>query len=294
MDDPNPSAPVGCRFDATLKSKAPTWTVGLAYKPMSNLLLYGKISRGYKAGGFNPFAVRVSTQTFKPEFVTTYEAGFKSDWRIGTVPARLNVTAYTSDYKDAQRGAVDFNPGAIGAQIPAADARIRIEAEATIRPFAQLELGGNLSYTDAKYKEYFYVAPTDSVDCDGPVAQGSPHNATCLAFGVAKWIYSVHASLDVPVPETFGKLNLFVNYSQMSKLPLAENEPGGVIEPFRLLNLNVSLRSVGGSNFDLELFMMNATNKLYRISNSNISGSGYYSSLYGESRMYGARVRYSF
>jgi len=40
--------------------------------------------------------------------------------------------------------------------------------------------------------------------------------------------------------------------------------------------------------------MKNATNKLYRISNSNISGSGYYSSLYGEPRMYGVRGRYSF
>jgi len=173
--------------------------------------------------------------------VTTYEAGFKSDWRLGTAPTRLNITAYTSHYKGAQRSAVDFNAGAIGAQIPAADARIRgIEAEATIRPVPQLELGGSMSYTDAKYNKYLYVAPTNSVDCNGPVVQGSPYDATCLALGVAKWIYSVYSSIDVPAPETLGKVNLFVNYSHMSKLPLAANEPGGVLEPFGLLNLTAS------------------------------------------------------
>lgn len=84
-------APVGdyqdvldtCRFTGNYKSKSPNWTIGLDYRPIDNLLVYGKVTRGYKAGGFNGYAVFPETRTFGPEYVTDYEGGFKSDFNVG-------------------------------------------------------------------------------------------------------------------------------------------------------------------------------------------------------------------
>jgi len=45
------------------------------------------------------------------------------------------------------------------------------------------------------------------------------------------------------------------------------------------------------------VFVTNATNNLYRISNTNVFQQGgllYWSTLYGEPRMYGVKLRYRF
>lgn len=49
--------PSQCEFQAVLKTNAPTWTVSLDYRVSPALLLYGKVSRGCKAGGINANAV---------------------------------------------------------------------------------------------------------------------------------------------------------------------------------------------------------------------------------------------
>src|SRR6185437_14015855 len=58
-----------CQFAATLKTSAPTWTVGVDYDIARSLLVYAKVSRGYKSGGVNTNAVFTNTRTFTPEFV---------------------------------------------------------------------------------------------------------------------------------------------------------------------------------------------------------------------------------
>jgi iron complex outermembrane recepter protein len=284
-----------CTYSARLKSRAPTWTVGLDYKPISDLLLFAKVSRGYKAGGYSAYAVRVATRTFDPERITSYEVGFKSDWRLGSVPLRLNMTAYQADYSNIQINMVDFANGLTGSQVRPAKAQIRgVEADATIRPFPILELGGNVSYTDAGYKKFTYFAQAPTEACNGLVAAGGLVDASCTPYGANKWIYNIRASLDLPTPESLGALSLFANYSHLSSFATSPREPGGILEPFGLLNLSAKLRSVARTGVDLEMFVTNATNKLYRIGNSNISGNGYYSSLFGEPRMYGVRLRYRF
>ena len=80
-----------CNFTSSQEGSKPTWTAGLDYKLQPDLLLYGKVSRGYKAGGFNTNAVRPETRTFGPESVTAYELGFKSDFTIADKIGRAHV-----------------------------------------------------------------------------------------------------------------------------------------------------------------------------------------------------------
>jgi iron complex outermembrane receptor protein len=298
--------PTVCRFDAELKSTAPTWLVGLDYKVRPDMLLFAKVSRGYKSGGFNPYAVFPNTRTFRPETVTSYEAGVKSDWRIGDVPARLNATYYYEKYRDIQRATGDFNPTTLagGARTVNADARIQgVELEGTIRPFRGLEIGGNYSYTDAKYTKYLALTNTGQQDCLGFAAPGSLANLKCLPFQyVSPHIWSLHAALDIPIPEELGKLSLYANYSHTSSqyteaAQLESAQPGARLEPFGLLNLSLDWKNIAGRGVDAGVFVTNATNKLYRISNTDVFQPGallYWSTLYGEPRMWGVRLRYRF
>ena len=308
-----------CRFDTVLKSKAPTWTLGLDYKPVQNLMLYGKVSRGYKAGGINTYAVHVETETFQPEKLTSYEVGFKSDWYLGGMPVRFNANYYYSDYKNVQRPAGDYNPatGAQGAQVLGATARIQgFSAEASIRPTGGIEIGGNISYTDAKYKKFEQVvlSPAGQIACNSavvggnviPVPLGGVADYSCNKFQfVTPWIVNAHATIGIPVAERLGELSVFVNYSHMSSQntsPLSPPsiggvpvEPGVLLEGYGLLNGSIDWRNVGQTGVDASLFVTNLTNKLYRVSNSGVFQSlGVWSELYGEPRMYGLRLRYRF
>ncbi len=46
-----------CRFEAELSSTASTWLIGADYKVTPDIMVFGKVSRGYKSGGFNQLAV---------------------------------------------------------------------------------------------------------------------------------------------------------------------------------------------------------------------------------------------
>ncbi|TCJ37026.1 TonB-dependent receptor [Parafrankia sp. BMG5.11] len=297
-----------CEFNSVLKTSADTWLVGLDYKVTDDILVFGKASRGYKSGGFNPYAVFVDTRTFEPEFVTTYEVGIKADFELGTVPLRFNASAYHTKFKGIQRAAGDFNPStnAGGAKTLNADARIRgIEIEASVRPFSGFTIGGNLSLTDADYTEYTYLvnSPAGQFDCFGYVPQGGTADSSCLDMQyVADTIYSVHASYDVTLPGNAGELAFFVNYSHTSEqnteaVNIPAVQPGSVLEPFGLLSASIDWRNVAGSNFDVGVFGTNITNELYRTSNSDVYQNGallYWATLYGEPRMYGLRLKFHF
>ncbi|OCC23846.1 hypothetical protein MB02_08420 [Croceicoccus estronivorus] len=306
---PNPAVPLGevldrCGFSATLKSKAATWTVGLDYKPMSNLLLYGKISKGYKSGGFNTFAVRPETRTFSPEELTTYEVGFKSDWHIGDVPLKFNATYYYSDYKNIQRPTGDYNPdtGASGARTLDATATIQgIEIEASMRPVQGLEIGGNFSHTDADYKKFQQVVFAPTQACDGLANPGDIADFSCRPFQFSTpYIYNIYASLDVPLGENMGTLAFYANYSHVAKqgtAPMGDNitQPGSVLDAYGLLNGSIAWKGVGGTPIDITVFGNNLANKLYRTSNANTYDNLLVNStIYGAPRMYGVKVRYSF
>ena len=182
---------------ATLNSDEPTWTAGLDYQMNDDVMLYGKITRGYKAGSFNFSGA--SRLTSKPEFVTNYEIGAKTDFMLGDMPARLNANLFSLDYEDIQRAAGDnfgigsFQPDAAdfnhngstedyvcigpngenfatsascldqGAIVFNADgATIEgIELEFLIQPTENLEISANYSYVDSQYDNYDLVQYPD-------------------------------------------------------------------------------------------------------------------------------------
>lgn len=306
----------GCRYEGHLRSSAPTWTIGLDYRPVDSLLLYAKVSRGYKAGGFNAFAVNEKFSQFGPEFVTDWEAGFKSDFRVGGRPVRLNVNGFNMDYDKIQRGLPDYNPitrqsGA--ATLSEASARIRgVEIEATVKPLDILELGGNYSHIDARYKSFTYAAPQPVWDCGSNPGNSfrrttSP-DLSCIPLQyMSPHIFSVYGRLSVPTAASFGDVSLFASYAwtdarhqsgaALQNFPgsTVTWEPGSDLAAYGLLNVSLDWKQALGMPIDVSLFGTNLTNKDYTISNSGVYNSiGSQGQIFGEPRMYGLRLRYSF
>jgi iron complex outermembrane receptor protein len=74
----------------------------LRWRPTDNMMLYGGVSRAPKSGTFNSgFGPPPANQyAVKPEQLTDYEVGAKSDWLDGKL--RINGAAFYYQYKDYQ------------------------------------------------------------------------------------------------------------------------------------------------------------------------------------------------
>lgn len=292
-----------CAQRNSYKNSAPTWTVGLDYSIGDHGIVYGKISRGYKSGGFNFGSARPETASFRPEFVTSYEAGIKSRWLLAGRPLLLNINFYHLDYKDIQRAAGDFdqNSGRLGTSVfNAAGARIRgIEFEGSVQPFKGLEISGSYSYADAKYGQYLIPAPFGQFDCTGQLASPTA-NVGCIPFQYTpKHQYNISGRYEFPVSEELGKISLFASYgytgrqySGPSTLPALE--PGAFFPSAGLLNMSFNWRDIMQSGIDFSLFATNVTKERYVVSNTNVFYAiGSQASLYGEPRTYGLQLRYN-
>jgi iron complex outermembrane receptor protein len=73
-----------------------SWKVGLNYRPIDDVLLYGTISTGFKGGGYKA-AIEFSPASltpFKPEELVAYEIGAKTTWLDGKLTADAAVYHY--------------------------------------------------------------------------------------------------------------------------------------------------------------------------------------------------------
>ena len=129
------------------------------WHPIEDVMLYAKVAKGFKSGGFNGRANSAAESTeYAPETVWSYEAGFKS--RVAS-QLTLNGTVFHNDYKDFQArvGSAELDPvfgtSPILSVINAGKLRIRgAELEAAWTPVQGLLLDGQVGYLDAEYKEF--------------------------------------------------------------------------------------------------------------------------------------------
>lgn len=168
-----------------------TWRLNLDYTPDDNSLVYLSATTGYRAGGFN-LGYFSAQPTYDPEKVLAYELGYKGQLMDGTL--QLNGSLYYYDYEDVHlqyttnsfigpSTSVRNHPGAINQGL---------ELEVLWLVTDNITIGGNYSYTDAKYNgelsdpEAINLDPTSpgflqpipgSVDTNNPEAPESIYTA---------------------------------------------------------------------------------------------------------------------
>ena len=294
---------------ARIDDSATTWTAGLDYTLPWNALIYAKVSRGYKGSAFSAVAVNPAHYTADPEYVTSYETGYKSDFEIGSVPARLNMAAYYTDYKDMQRATSDiYQPPGAPAKFGSAmynigKARIYgFELSSMVEPFDGMQLGLTYSYTNAEYRDYKLPvgSAAGKLDCSGAVIPfGGRADLSCIPYQfAAKNQFSVSARYRLPIDEAYGDVSGTVTYSWIDNQPTAPSsvpstEPNSILESYGLVNASMDWKGIMRSNFDIQIYATNLTDEKYRISNANIYQDLFVqASIYGEPRMYGMSLRY--
>nr|WP_173276911.1 MULTISPECIES: TonB-dependent receptor [unclassified Sphingomonas]AJW29541.1 TonB-dependent receptor [Sphingomonas sp. JE1] len=129
-----------------------SWRIGSNFKINSDLMIYGLISRGYKAGGY-PFVVAITQDQLnkvRQEKITAYEAGLKFS-RGRTLS--ISTAGFYYDYVDKQTYALVaiplLGPNSVLRNIPKSKA-YGWEAELTVSPTSGLTLHGALTYTKTK------------------------------------------------------------------------------------------------------------------------------------------------
>lgn len=163
--------------------------VNFTYRWNEDLMTYASFGDGFKGATFTQriFPNFDFVPTADPEFVKTYEAGFKSQLADGRV--RANGAVFFTDYEDIQVTVLeDGNAGNTTAN--AAEGEIfGFELEVTAIPTANMLLEATIGYLDAKYTDVDGVAAVNGVTTDSALVntpEWSLSAATSYAFDLPK------------------------------------------------------------------------------------------------------------
>jgi len=153
----------------TFLANAPTKTfgaftpkVGLQLQATDDVLTYASFSQGFKSGGYDLRATTLngSLTPYKPETITTYEAGIKSAFLDNHVTA--NLAAYFNHIDDFQARATSY--GALGTPV---NSLINTgnahsyggELELALNPFKGFVLSGSGAYLQTGYDTFNNTLP---------------------------------------------------------------------------------------------------------------------------------------
>jgi iron complex outermembrane recepter protein len=231
-----------------------------------DMLAYVSYNRGVKGGGFNaplfPITINdLNTLSFKPETLTSYEVGFKSEFLEHTV--RFNAAAYYYNYQNYQ--ALIYTLG-LEQLIVNADATHKgAEAEIDWVPSSAWRFGAGVAYVDAVVKNVAARCCT-TAGTPLPPADYTPGNAP-------RWTGNVMARYTMPVGS--GHLALQVDGNYLSRFWFNLTDVPAVEQPgFGVANARVSY-SLLADKLEVGASLENLANKHYGVmgfDNTSING----------------------
>lgn len=174
-----------------------TWKVSAIFQPSDTLSVYGTVSTGYKAGGFDGSTI-LSPQEALPiesETAIAYEGGVKFASSGGTATAEVNIFYY--DFSDYQSTALlDVSGAVTNVRANVADATIQgAEFLASFAPTDDFEFSAGVALLDTEIKEFFGTSP-DIVGNELPFAPDVSWNAKAVYTIDASDRLSIRAQLD--------------------------------------------------------------------------------------------------
>jgi iron complex outermembrane receptor protein len=277
---PNPFSDKG---DKSFDNVSPSLIV--AYDLDTDINVYGKVTEGYKTGGYNVRAPQLRfADGFDQENLTSYELGLNSQWWDNRV--RLNGAVFLAKYDDIQVNVqTDPTNASITDVLNAGKATISgFEMELSGRVTEALTATLNYAYLDAAYDKVDDAAGNDVTS--NFEFTDAPHN-------------SYTTSLQYEFPATpIGLFTALVDYSwQSEKFSSSTPRAGGNlyrIDDYGLLNarLNLSEIPVGAGSLRASLWGRNLEDKHYYTSLFDLSAAmGAY---FGEPRSYGIDLVYQY
>jgi iron complex outermembrane receptor protein len=166
-------------YTADVKFSNTSWRIGLDHDLSKNIMLYGSVSTGYKAGGFNNEA---GAGIYKPEKLKSFEAGVKG--RFFENNLQVAASAFHYDYKDLQltsTSCLTNDPATCNSHTTnAANSTVDgVEFEGKLKVGQDGMLRAMLAMTDASFKEY---KPSPTVDFSGQHLDRAPTSTIGLGY----------------------------------------------------------------------------------------------------------------
>jgi iron complex outermembrane receptor protein len=283
-------------------STATTYTVDVDYQFAPELLLYVGTRKGYRPGGFNSAIAQLTPfRSYKPEYVTDYELGVKSDEDLFGIRTRANIAMYYGQYRDIQvNTTVDLSlyTGSPTAQYGsveqnAARARIRgLEAELMAQPVERLTVSMYTAYIDAHYDSFTEIIQQPGIALVPVDVSSQPFPNT------PKWTYSLSLGFELPVPAECGAVTASaMHYWQAHSEGAAGGtyfEPWAAIDSWSNTNFTLAWRGVMRSRLDASLFLNNAFDQIHVTNVEAAAVLADRTALYSAPRMYGMKLAYRF
>ncbi|MET0239304.1 MAG: TonB-dependent receptor [Sphingobium sp.] len=284
-----------CHLEFSQSSKKPTWVLGVDIKPVEDVLVYGKWSRGYRQGYINPNIV--GFEKFHPEKLDTYEIGAKTSFS-GFVRGYFNVAAFYNDFTDQQLQVTVLPTATSGlagasATLNAGQSSIKgVEVDASITPFTGLKLDAGYAHLDTKLKSIVLPA----LPAGSPYSRFNPPATGGVLPLAPKNRVSLTGTYTLPLDaDDIGKISVGATFTHTDSQVAVSGNPKGTLPASDLLNLNASWNSVFGRPVDIALFITNVTNERVRLAIVNgWTSVGFEGGIPGEPRIFGARLRYRF
>lgn len=266
------------------------WAVTLDYQLSDDVMTYARVATGYKAGGFNARSVN---DGFKPEDLTSYEVGVKSE--LFDRRLRLNAAVYHAVHKDVQVGQfLAGSGGSLGVTVNAGKAAYTgVEAEFVALLTDSLTLSGNIGYIDRKYKAFELLNPNTNELVD--------------VADEARFIYSPDTTANIAAeyrfpPLAFGELAARLDYSYRSRMYW---HPTAMLNPYNDAisdkgvgrldgRLSLSEVTVGNADAQFGVWVRNITNEDYLLGGVEFGSLGFASVGYAEPRTWGIDMRVRF
>lgn len=278
-------------FSDSLKQQKFNWRLGANYRFTPQTMIYANVATGFKSGGFNggfispdPSLRALQLRPFKPETVTAYEAGLKTN--IFDRLVTLNLAAFYNDYRNQQVSILAPNPDPAQPSFFALDnaekARVYgLDAEVTLRPADNLTLAGQLGLLDSKLLRFVASRDVNQPDYSGNRLALAPRTTAAV-------------SIDWTKPVSTGELSVHwdSNYRSMQFFDPSNNpyvyQPG-----YWLHNARISYKLAMGA--EIGLFARNLGKKNYIIWNSDLSDPfGLLNAVAGAPRSFGVDVNFRF
>jgi iron complex outermembrane receptor protein len=225
-----------------------------AYDISADVHAYATASRGFKSGGINMTALPLTSANLpsqaaavvRPEKVTTYEAGLKT--QLFNRLLVLNGAVFSTDVKNFQANVVDSGPGALrGYLANVQKVTVRgAEFDATTRSIGGFTSYANLAYTKGRYAD-FKNAPC-------PLERIGTSTASCDLSGVelpgvSKWAGSIGTEYrrDADLGRLSGQLYAGVDASYRSAyFADAAASQYARVKSYEIVNLRAGFRSNDG------------------------------------------------
>ena len=223
-----------------------TYRLKLVYHPTANLMMFVGYGTGFRAGGYNDFAVQAP---FAPETNKSLEAGVKGD--IFERRLSFSFTAYRNKYENLQLRAGVPSGGAIITN--AGDSEIKgFELELSARPFDHTRLSFNTSYTDAKFTRFPQAVDIFNhfVDATGNTLPNAPK---WQFFASASQEWELHDGWELSAEANYRwRDKIFYYFTNQTDVPWSDKAGGS-------LNARLSLKSPN-DDWTFALYGSNLTN----------------------------------